>query len=96
MGAKKQHLRNCHSWRTLVPERGRRETRAQLFGKRWTFTVRFEDEEDWSPLEKPHLEDLEHLHEVLFNKYQRKHLAWDHVMGVQKLIVASGGTVPEN
>ena len=84
--SKKQHLRNLHAWKTRTKERGRREVRAQLHGKRWSFSERYQDELDWSPVEKPSLEDMEQLHEVLFNKYQRKHLAWDHVQSVEQWI----------
>ena len=83
---KKQHLRNLHAWKTRTPDRGRREVRAQLHGKRWSFSERYQDEEDWTILDPPGLEDLESLHEVLYNKYQRKHLSWDHVRGVEQLI----------
>lgn len=69
----------------------KRQVRAQLFGSKWTLTARCEDEEDWVTLDPPDLEDLESLHEILFNKYQRKHLAWEHLESVKKLIDARGG-----
>ncbi len=60
----------------------KREVRAQLFGSKWSFISRCQDEEDWTEHEAPSLE------EILFNKYQRKHGSWDHVQGVRKLIEA--------
>ena len=80
--------RNLHSWKTRTEDGRKREVRAQLFGSKWTFTSRCQDEEDWTKHERPSLEDLKGLEEMLFNKYQRKHGAWDHVQGVRKLIEA--------
>ena len=80
--------RNLHSWKTRTEDGRKRQVRAQLFGARWTLTSRCEDEEDWVEHKTPLLEDLEELHGILFNKYQRKHLAWEHLEGVRKLIEA--------
>ena len=80
--------RNLHAWRTRLEDGRKREVRAQLFGAQWTISSRCQDEEEWTVHDPPSLEDLEALHETLFNKYQRKHLAWEHVESVQKLIEA--------
>ena len=63
-------------------------TPAQLRASVWTFRSRCKGEAYWTPHDPPLLEDLVDLHEVLFNKYQRKHLAWEHIVGVEKLIEA--------
>jgi len=86
--------RNLHVWKTRTPDGRRRQVRAQLFGAKWTVTSRCEDEEDWTTHEPPSLEDLEELYRILFNKYQRRHLAWEHLAGVRKLIEARGGEAP--
>jgi len=83
--------RNLHVWKTRTADGKKREVRAQLFGAKWTLTSRCADEEEWTTHEPPLLEDLEELHGVLFNKYQRKHLAWEHLEGVKKLIEARTG-----
>jgi len=83
--------RNLHAWKTRTDDGRRREVRAKLFASKWTLTSRCKDEEDWTPHDPPLLEDLIDLHGVLFNKYQRKHLAWEHVDGVRKLIEVRGG-----
>ena len=83
--------RNLHAWRTRTPDGVKREVRAQLRGAAWTFSSFCKGDEDWTEHDPPSLEDLESLEEVLFNKYQRKHLAWDHVLGVRKLIEAHKG-----
>ncbi len=80
--------RNLHDWKTRTDDGRRRQVRAQLFGSRWTLSSRCEGEEDWTTHDPPLFEDLEDLHEILFKKYQRKHLAWEHLVGVRKLIDA--------
>ncbi len=82
--------RNLHVWKTRTADGRKREVRAQLFGANWTFIAKCTDEDEWVTQEPPLLDDLEELHRVLFNKYQRKHLAWEHVLGVRKLIEAHG------
>lgn len=80
--------RNLHAWKTRTADGRRREVRAQLFGSKWSLSSRCEDEADWTPHDPPQLADLERLQEVLFDKYQRKHLAWEHLCGVRELIAA--------
>lgn len=82
--------RNLHAWKTRTDDGRRRQVRAKLFGSKWTFTSRFEDEEEgeWTTHDPPLLEDLVDLHDILFNKYQRRHMAWERVEGLRKLIEA--------
>lgn len=84
--------RNLHAWKTRTTDGRRREVRAPLFGSRWALTSRCEDEEDWTTHDVPLFEDLENLHEILFNKYQHKRLPWEHVVGVKRLIEARSST----
>ena len=79
-------MRNEHGWRTRTPDGAKREVRAHLFGKRWTLKAKVEGEDEWTTYEEPLLEDLLELREVLFNKYQRKHLALEHLTSVEQLI----------
>jgi len=85
-------MRNLHGWTTRTPEGLKREVHARLFGGRWSFEARVAGEEEWTRYAEPLLEDLIELREVLFNKYQRKHLALEHLRGVEKLILERGGT----
>ena len=78
--------RNLHVWKTRTEDGRKRQVKAQLFGAQWTFVSRCEDEEDWTTHAPPLLEDLEDLEGILFNKYQRKHGSYDHLVGVRKLI----------
>jgi hypothetical protein len=83
-----KRTRNLHVWKTRTPDGRKRQVRAQLFGSKWTLTSRCEDEEEWTTHDPPLLEDLEDLHETLMNKYQRKHLMWEHVVSVREEIEA--------
>ena len=78
--------RNLYVWKTRTDDGKKRQVRAHLFGSKWTLSSRCADEEDWTTHVPPPLEDLEDLERVLFNKYQRKHTAWEHVVGVRNLI----------
>jgi hypothetical protein len=81
-----KHTRNVHVWRTRTADGLRREVQAVLHGSRWELSSRCEDEEEWTAHQPPLLEDLIELHDTLFRKYQRKHLAWEKLEGVQNLI----------
>jgi len=78
--------RNLHAWKDRTEDGRKREVHAQLFGGKWTLRSRFTDEEEWTDHPTPLLEDLEELHAVLERKYQRKHLAWEYLEGVRKMI----------
>ncbi|MFT5292294.1 MAG: hypothetical protein ACI8QS_001630 [Planctomycetota bacterium] len=86
-----KRTRNLYVWKTLTDDGQKRQVQAQLFGSQWKFSSRIGDEEEWTDHEDPDLEDLEDLEEMIFNKYQRKHAAWDHLNGVRMLIVAKKG-----
>jgi hypothetical protein len=80
--------RNLHVWKMRDAEGQKREVQAQLFGARWVLSSRTVGEEDWTVHDPPLLEDLEELEQVLFRKYQRKHLAWEHLVSVREMIAA--------
>lgn len=80
--------RNLHAWKTRDAEGKKRDVQAQLFGARWVVSSRMADEEDWTVHDVPLLTDLEELEQVLFRKYQRKHLAWEHLLSVREMIAA--------
>jgi hypothetical protein len=88
-------MRNLHAWKTRTDDGRKREVNARLFGGIWTFRARISGEELWTSYEEPLLEDLLALREVLFAKYQRKHLAHEHLTSVEKLILARGATWEE-
>ena len=66
---------------------------AKHFGGRWTIirqpqtAGRGDDKVPWEDLPQPYsLELLEHLREILFNKYQRKRCPWKLIEKLDKTI----------
>ena len=87
-------MRNLHTWKTTTEEGEKREVRAEKFGKRWRLQAKVKGEENWTYYDDPLLPDLLELRDVLWRKYQRKHLSWEDVEAVDKLIRDRGGVVP--
>ena len=87
-------MRNVHIWKTTTAEGEKREVRAEKFGGKWRLQAKIKGEEDWTYYNAPLVEDLIELRDVLWRKYQRKHLAWEDVAAVEKLIRDAGGTLP--
>jgi hypothetical protein len=88
-------MRNTHAWKTTTADGEKREVRAEKFGKRWRIQAKLKQDEQWTYFDDPLLEDLLALHDVLWRKYQRKHLAWDDITTVEQLIRDRGGEVPK-
>jgi len=85
-------MRNLHVWKSRTGEGVKREVRAEKFGKKWKVQAKLASEAAWTYYDPPPLEDLVALRDVLWRKYQRKHLAWEDVAAVEKLILDRGGT----
>lgn len=85
-------MRNIHVWKHTTDEGERREVRAEKFGGRWRIQAKLKAEENWTYYDVAELEDLIELRRVLFNKYQRKHLAFEDVAAVEKMILDRGGS----
>ncbi|MFT4541157.1 MAG: hypothetical protein ACI841_003635 [Planctomycetota bacterium] len=81
-----KNTRNLFVWKARTEEGKKRQVEAKLFGGQWTLRARCDDEEEWTDYEEPLLDDLLILLEMLENKYQRKHLSYDKLQSVQKLI----------
>lgn len=79
-------MRNTHVWKTRTADGAKREVRAEKFGKRWRLQAKVADEDRWTYYQTPLLEDLLELREVLWRKYQRKHLAWEDVAAIDAMI----------
>jgi hypothetical protein len=86
--------RNLHVWKSKTEEGEKREVRAEKFGKRWRIQAKAKSESFWTYYDQPLLADLLDLHDVLWRKYQRKHLAYEDVAAVGLLIEEAGGEVP--
>jgi hypothetical protein len=87
-------MRNLHVWKAKTEEGEKREVRAEKFGKRWKLQAKLKSEDSWTYYETPLLADLIELRDVLWRKYQRKHLSWDDVAAIDELIRAAGGVPP--
>ena len=88
-------MRNVHVWKTTTAEGEKREVRAEKFGGKWRVQAKIKGEENWTYYDVPLVEDLIELRDVLWRKYQRKHLSWEDVAAVEKLIRDAGGTWEE-
>lgn len=82
-----------HEWTNRTEEGCKEHVRARLFGKRWTLEAKLDGAEEWTVFAEPRLEDLVDLHDVLFRKYQRGRVAWEHVTDLEKLIRSRGGSL---
>jgi hypothetical protein len=85
-------MRNQHVWKTTTADGEKREVRAEKFGKRWRLQAKVKGEDSWTYYDEPLIEDLIELRDVLFRKYQRKHLAYDDLAAVEKMIKERGGS----
>lgn len=69
--------------------------RAEKFGKKWKLQSKLKHDTRWTYHDVPELDDLISLRLVLFNKYQRKHLAYEDVAAVEQMIKDAGGAWEE-
>ena len=85
-------MRNTHIWKSETAEGEKREVRAEKFGGRWRLQGKLKGEPSWTYYDDPPMEDLVALRDVLWRKYQRKHLSWEDLSAVEKMITDRGGT----
>ena len=79
-------MRSQHIW-TRRDEQGiKREVRATRFGGRWRLQAKMAGDLDWTYYERPLLEDLLALKDILVRKYQRRRASSEDVTSVEKLI----------
>jgi hypothetical protein len=64
----------------------KREVRATKFGGAWRFQAKTAGDLEWTYYQRPLLEDLLALKEILVRKYQRRRASAEDVASVQKLI----------
>ena len=57
--------------------------------------AKLKHDENWTYYDDPLLPDLIELRDVLFRKYQRKHLSWEDLAAVEAMITEPGGTWEE-
>ena len=79
-------MRSQHIWKEKDETGRKREVRVTKFGGEWKFQAKFTDETDWTYYDRPTLEDLTALRDVVFRKYQRRRAAAEDVDAVDKLL----------
>ena len=79
-------MRSQHIWTERDEHGSKREVRATRFGGRWRLQAKTAGDMDWTYYERPLLNDLLALKEILVRKYQRRRASNEDVASVEKLI----------
>ena len=79
-------MRSQHIWTERDEHGSKREVRATKFGGSWRLQAKTAGELDWTYYERPLLEDLLALKDILMRKYQRRRASSEDVASVEKLI----------
>ncbi len=80
-----------HIWTDKNEDGRKREVRATKFGGAWRLQTKIAGDLDWTYYERPLLEDLLTLKEILVRKYQRRRASMEDLTSVEKLIEQQGG-----
>jgi hypothetical protein len=79
-------MRSQHIWTEKDAAGRKREIRVTKFGGVWRFQAKYADELEWTYYDRPLLEDLRELKEVVFRKYQRRRASAEDVASIEKLL----------
>ena len=79
-------MRSQHIWKEKDAEGRKREVRVIKFGGAWRFQAKYTDESDWTYYERPLLDDLLALKDVIFRKYQRRRASAEDLESIEKLL----------
>ena len=79
-------MRSQHIWTERDAEGRKREIRVTKFGGVWRFQAKYADESEWTYYERPLLDDLQALKDVVFRKYQRRRASAEDVDSIEKLL----------
>ena len=79
-------MRSQHIWIERDGQGAKREVRATRFGGIWRLQAKTAGDPDWTYYERPPLEDLLALKDILLRKYQRRRASSEDVASVEKLI----------
>jgi hypothetical protein len=75
-----------HIWTDRIQDGRKREVRATKFGSAWRFQAKIAGDLDWTYYDRPLLEDLLTLKEILVRKYRRRRASIEDVASIDKLI----------
>ena len=79
-------MRSQHIWKEKDADGRKREVRVTKFGGVWRFQAKYADELDWTYYERPLLDVLRELRDVVFRKYQRRRASAEDVASIEKLL----------
>jgi hypothetical protein len=79
-------MRSQHIWTEKDADGRKREVRVTKFGGAWRFQAKDSDELEWTYYERPLLEDLLKLKDIVFRKYQRRRAAVEDLESIEKLL----------
>jgi hypothetical protein len=79
-------MRSQHIWTEKDADGRKREVRVTKFGGVWRFQAKQADEFDWTYYERPLMEDLLQLKDIIFRKYQRRRASAEDLQSVEKLV----------
>lgn len=79
-------MRSQHIWKEKDAEGRKREVRATKFGGVWRLQAKHTDETEWTYYERPLLDDLLALKDLIFRKYQRRRASFEDLESVEKLL----------
>jgi hypothetical protein len=79
-------MRSQHIWTHRDEHGRRREVRAIRFGGIWRLQAKTAGDLEWTYFERPLLQDLLALKEILGRKYRRRRASSEDVVSVEKLI----------
>ena len=79
-------MQSQHIWTGKNQDGKRREVRATKFGGAWRFQAKTAGDLEWTYYERPLLEDVLALKEILTRKYQRRRASIEDVASIEKLI----------
>ena len=77
---------NQHIWSDKIEDGRKREVRATKFGGTWRLQAKTAGDIDWTYYDRPLLEDLLALKELLVRKYQRRRASFEDVASIEKII----------
>ncbi|MEY2498223.1 MAG: hypothetical protein QOD12_1779 [Verrucomicrobiota bacterium] len=83
-------MRSQHIWKEKGADGRKREVRVTKFGGVWRFQAKYADELDWTYYERPLIDDLRELRDVVFRKYQRRRASAEDVSSIEKLLSEYG------
>lgn len=79
-------MRSQHIWTEKDADGRKREVRATKFGGKWRLQAKREDDAEWNYYERPELNDLLALKDIVFRKYQRRRASAEDVASLENLL----------